>query len=226
VCNSVGKTVLVAQCKGDRVVEIGCVELVNLVPTGETFHVYIDPERDMPDEAFRVHGLSGEFLKGKPRFADIAGAFLAFIGDAPLVAHNAAFDFGFINAELRLAGLEPLGADRIVDSLTIARRRFPGAAASLDALCQRFSIDTGRRTKHGALLDAELLAEVYAELVGARQGALLLEVAAVAGVVATVSARVTPLAPLITVQELEAHSQFIGTMGEKAIWRKYLGQEE
>ena len=157
---------------GHRIVEIGCVELHRHIATGETFHCYLDPERDMPDEAFRVHGLSMAFLADKPKFADVADTFLAFLGDAPLVIHNAAFDMGFINAELRRLDRSPVPADRAIDTVALARRRFPGAQASLDALCRRFDIDLSARTKHGALLDAELLADVYLELSGGRQPAL------------------------------------------------------
>ena len=154
---------------GHRIVEIGCVEILNTIPTGQTFHFYLDPERDMPEEAFRVHGLSTEFLTGKPKFAEIAEKFLAFVGDAMLVAHNAEFDLRFVNAELAALGHPLLGSDRIVDTLALARRRHPGAPNSLDALCLRYGIDTSRRTKHGALLDSEILAEVYAELTGGRR---------------------------------------------------------
>ena len=154
---------------GDRVVEIGCVELIDFVPTGENFHVYLNPERDMPDAAFRVHGLSNEFLRDKPRFIDVADDFESFIGDAKLVAHNASFDLGFLNAELSRIGRAEIVSERIIDTLIIARRKFPFGPNNLDALCQRLQIDNSRRTKHGALLDAEILAEVYVELLGGRQ---------------------------------------------------------
>ena len=157
---------------GDRLVEIGCLELVNHIPTGNHFHVYINPERPMSEDAFRVHGLGDDFLADKPLFAAIADDFLAFIADAPLVIHNAAFDIGFINAELARIEREPLPLERAIDTVRIARTKFPGAQASLDALCKRFNIDNSSRTKHGALLDAELLAEVYLELVGGRQQGL------------------------------------------------------
>ena len=154
---------------GDRLIEIGCVELINHIATGKTYHQYINPERDMPSGAFAVHGLSSEFLRDYPVFADIVDAFLDFISDDPLIIHNAKFDMGFINAELgRLTrGLLPMSQS--LDTVAIARRRFPGAPVSLDALCRRFDIDNSSRTKHGALLDAELLAEVYLELCGGRQ---------------------------------------------------------
>ncbi len=154
---------------GDRLVEIGCVELDNHLPTGRTYHQYVNPERDMPDEAFRVHGLSEAFLAKHPVFADIADAFLEFIGDADLVIHNASFDLGFINVELQRLGRASVENRRGIDTVQIARGKYPGAQASLDALCRRFEIDLSARTKHGALLDAELLADVYLELVGGRQ---------------------------------------------------------
>jgi len=154
---------------GHRVVEIGCIELFNHVPTGETYHQYVNPERDIPAEAERVHGLSEDFLSGHPVFAEIAGDFIAFVGDAPLVIHNAAFDMGFINAELALAGMPEIDRERAIDTVSMARRKFPGAQASLDALCRRFGIDLSERSLHGALLDAQLLAAVYLELLGGRQ---------------------------------------------------------
>lgn len=154
---------------GDRLVEIGCVELIGRIPSGNTFHCYYNPERDMPLEAERVHGLSSTFLADKPVFADGADELLAFIGDAPLIAHNASFDFGFLNAELERAGHAPVSLDRMVDTLAIARKAHPGAKLSLDALCTRYGIDRSHRTKHGALLDAELLTQLYIELTGGRQ---------------------------------------------------------
>tara|TARA_Y100001934_G_scaffold75425_1_gene93715 strand:+ start:43354 stop:44031 length:678 start_codon:yes stop_codon:yes gene_type:complete len=154
---------------GDRLVEIGCVELDNHLPTGRTYHQYVNPERDMPDEAFRVHGLSEAFLAKHPVFSDIADSFLEFIGDADLVIHNASFDLGFINAELLRLGRAPVESRRAIDTVQVARGKYPGAQASLDALCRRFEIDLSARTKHGALLDAELLADVYLELIGGRQ---------------------------------------------------------
>ncbi|MBO90101.1 MAG: DNA polymerase III subunit epsilon [Rickettsiales bacterium] len=154
---------------GDRIVEIGCVELDNHLPTGRTYHQYVNPERDMPDDAFRVHGLSEAFLAKHPVFSDIADLFLEFIGDADLVIHNASFDLGFINAELLRLGRAPVDSRRAIDTVQVARGKYPGAQASLDALCRRFEIDLSARTKHGALLDAELLADVYLELIGGRQ---------------------------------------------------------
>lgn len=159
---------------GHRLVEIGCVELENHIRTGNHFHSYLNPERDMPREAEAIHGLSGEFLRDKPLFRDVAASFLSFIGDAPLIIHNAAFDMKFINAELNAVGLPLIPMSRTVDTVIMARKMFPGQPASLDALCKRFAIDLSSRTKHGALLDSELLAEVYLELCGGRQAAMLL----------------------------------------------------
>ena len=153
--------------RGDRLVEVGCIELVNRMPTGQTFHRYINPQRDMPLEAFNVHGLSAEFLSDKPLFADIVDDFMDFIGDAPLVIHNASFDVGFLNAELDRASRTLIARDRLIDTLLLARRKHPGVSNRLDDLCSRYAIDNSRREKHGALLDAELLAEVYIELTGA-----------------------------------------------------------
>ncbi|MGN3974663.1 DNA polymerase III subunit epsilon [Tsuneonella sp. SYSU-LHT278] len=154
---------------GDRMVEIGCVELVNRVPTGATYHAYFNPDRDMPEQAEAVHGLSAAFLSDKPRFRDKCDELLSFIADSPLVAHNAGFDFAFLNAELDLCGLEAVCTTRMVDTVALAKRRHPGAKLSLDALCTRYGIDRSHRVKHGALLDAELLAQVYVELTGGRQ---------------------------------------------------------
>ena len=154
---------------GDRVVEIGCIEMVNRCPTGETFHAYFHPDRDMPAAAEAVHGLSITFLSDKPRFGERAHELLEFLGDSMLVAHNAGFDFGFVNSELEMCGLPPLGRERMIDTVQLARVRHPGSKLSLDALCSRYGIDRSHRTRHGALLDAELLAQVYVELTGGRQ---------------------------------------------------------
>ncbi len=154
---------------GHRIVEIGCVEMEGYVRTGRVYHAYLNPQRDMPEEAERVHGLSAAFLADKPLFKDKAQEFLEFVGDAPLVAHNAGFDMKFINHELKVAGFSAFASNRAIDTLQIARRKYPGQPASLDALCRRFEIDLSVRTKHGALLDAELLADVYLELMGGRQ---------------------------------------------------------
>lgn len=218
---------------GDRIVEIGGVELFNHLPTGRTFHQYINPERDMPQSAFEVHGLSSEFLSDKPVFAAVGRAFLDFVGEAKLVIHNASFDMKFLNWELKAMGLRELPWEQAVDTLAIARRRFPGSPASLDALCRRFGIDNSRREKHGALLDSEILAEVYLELVGGRQPDLVL---APSGEQKAISAdgtlaggdwrprpRPVPLPPRITAAELAAHEAFVAKLGEAAIWRKRLG---
>ena len=154
---------------GDRMVEIGCVEMIGRVETGRSYHAYYNPERDMPAAAEAVHGLSASFLSGKPLFADTFGELLEFLGDAPLVAHNASFDFGFLNSELVRIGREPVSMDRMIDTVAIARKKHPGAKLSLDALCSRYGVDRSHRVKHGALLDAELLAQVYVELTGGRQ---------------------------------------------------------
>lgn len=213
--------------RGDRLVEIGCVEMLNRMPTGQTYHVYINPERDMPAEAFAVHGLSAEFLSTKPLFHEVVDGFLEFIGDAPLVIHNASFDISFINAELDKIKRAAIPRDRLVDTLLLARRKHPGVSNRLDDLCSRYSIDNSRRTKHGALLDAELLAEVYVDLVGARQSQLLL---ASEGEDIRINAagdtprrqRTVPLAPRVSEAEREAHRAFIATLGEKAIWNEFL----
>lgn len=210
--------------QGHKIVEIGAVELLNAFPTGHTFHVYLHPERDMPEEAFRVHGISLEFLTGRPLFAEIGGAFMDFLGGAKIVAHNAEFDVRFINAELARIGAALIGADRVVDTLALARRKFPGASNSLDALCARFGVDASRRTKHGALLDAEILAEVYAELCGGRQATLIFGVGLAASKQARealLTRRLEPLAPLLRPCELSAHKTFVSSLGEKALWLAY-----
>jgi DNA polymerase III subunit epsilon len=212
--------------QGHRVVEIGCVELVNRIPSGQTFHAYFNPERDVPAEAFAIHGLSTEFLKDKPLFAHAVDDFLTFLGDAPLVIHNAAFDIGFLNAELERLGRPAITRERMVDTLLIARRKHAGASNRLDDLCARYSIDNSRRTKHGALLDAELLAEVYVELIGARQAQLVLAQSTgprqAPGAPIIVRRRSLPLAPRISEEERAEHRRFVATLGEAAIWREYL----
>jgi DNA polymerase III subunit epsilon len=212
--------------KGDRLVEIGCIEMVNRFATGRTFHRYINPERDMPQEAFAVHGLSSEFLREKPLFAAIADELIDFIGDAALVAHNATFDLSFLNAELERIKQAVIPRDRLVDTLLLARRKYPGGSNRLDDLCVRFGIDNSRRTKHGALLDAELLAEVYVELVEARQAQLGLVAAPASKAAASSSAiavrvRPDPLPPRVSDAERAAHSALVTTLGEKAIWNDY-----
>jgi DNA polymerase-3 subunit epsilon len=211
--------------QGHRVVEVGCVELVNRFPTGKTFHVYINPERDMPDEAFAVHGLSSEFLKDKVLFGDVAEELETFLADAALVIHNAAFDLGFLNAELERAGRKPLGRERLVDTLLLARRRHPGGPNRLDDLCARYGIDNSRRSKHGALLDAEILAEVYLELIGARQAQLGLGESAAANAAAHLAAtiarqRPVPLVPRLADAERIAHTAFVASL-PNAIWLDY-----
>jgi DNA polymerase III subunit epsilon len=212
--------------QGHRMVEIGCIELVNRFPTGRVFHRYFNPERDMPAEAFAVHGLSVEFLKDKPRFAEVADELAAFIEDAALVAHNALFDLSFLNAEFELCAKQAVARDRLVDTLMLARRRHPAGPNRLDDLCSRYGVDNSRRTKHGALLDAELLAEVYIELIGGRQASLILvdtgrtQTASRKRNVAA-QRRPIPIAPRVSEPELQAHAQFIARMGDKAIWLDY-----
>lgn len=210
--------------EGDRIVEIGCIELVNHLPTGRHFHAYVNPERAMDAAAFRVHGISGEMLADKPVFADIAEPFLEFIGDAPLVIHNAAFDIGFLDMELARIGRPKLGLSRGIDTVAIARQKFPGAQASLDALCKRFNIDDSVRSKHGALVDAGLLAQVYLELVGGRQQGLGLAgdpAEAMQPVLAAAprgpARPIRPHAP--TADELAAHAAFVAKLKEP-IWTR------
>jgi DNA polymerase III subunit epsilon len=214
--------------RGDRLVEIGCVEIYNRMPTGQTFHIYFNPERDMPAEAFAVHGLSSEFLADKPFFAEKVDDFLEFIGDAPLVIHNASFDIGFINAELDRVKKPPIPRDRLVDTLLLARRKHPGVSNRLDDLCSRYAIDNSRRTKHGALLDSELLAEVYIDLIGARQSQLILasespEIRTGMSGEMPRRQRLVPLDPRITEADREAHRTFVATLGDKPIWTEFLG---
>jgi DNA polymerase-3 subunit epsilon len=210
---------------GDRVVEIGAVELMNHVATGRIFHVYINPQRPMNPEAEAVHGLSDAFLADKPVFAAIAEDFEAFVGDDRLVIHNAPFDMGFLNAERGRLGKPAWPMNKALDTIAIARRRFPGAQANLDALCRRFGVDNSGREKHGALLDAELLAEVYLELIGGRQPDFGLSTAS-GGLVAsayTPPPRPRPLPSLRTEAEAEAHAAFVASLGDGALWRKFEG---
>jgi len=212
--------------RGDRLVEIGCIELFNHMPTGQTFHRHLNPEREMSAEAYEVHGLSTEFLADKPLFAAVADEFLAFIGDAPLIIHNASFDAAFINAELERAGRAPVNRERLVDTLLLARRKHPGVSNRLDDLCSRYAIDNSHRSKHGALLDAELLAEVYIDLIGARQSQLLLGTTAAARVDGRADAprrqRPVPLAPRLSEAARAAHRAFVETL-VKPIWQTYFG---
>lgn len=216
--------------KDDRIVEIGALELLNHLPTGNTFHVYINPGRFMPTEAFEVHGLGDDFLRDKPKFAEIAQGFLDFIGqDSKLVIHNASFDMKFLNAELKRAGHPVLPWGRALDTLAIAREKFPGSPASLDALCRRFGVDNSNRELHGALLDSELLAEVYLELIGGRQPDLVLDQPAENRAVNTsgqpiaqkANARPSPLLPRLTKEEAAAHAEFLTRLGDDSIWSRY-----
>ena len=215
--------------RGDRIVEIGCLELVNRLPSGETFHVYINPERTMSPEAEAVHGISDAFLADKPKFADIVEGFLEFVGSDPLVIHNAAFDMKFLNAELGHVGRGPLETNPVIDTLALARKRFPGAPASLDALCRRFGVDNSGRVHHGALLDSELLADVYLELSGGRQPGLVFQ----ADAARATDARTTPDADLLrqpqqrrpallparlSEDERIAHRAFLEDLPQNAIW--------
>jgi len=219
--------------KGDRLIEIGCVEMVNRFVTGVNFHCYLNPDRAVHPDAFNVHGLSDAFLADKPRFGEKADEFLAFIGDDPLIIHNASFDIGFLNMELSRLKKPILQPDRVIDTLTLARRRHPGAQNSLDALCSRYGIDRSRRVKHGALLDSELLAEVYAELTGGKQSSLGLSTHATRASEALDIAESglclrkfeTQLSRL-TEEERDAHRAFIGEMGDKALWNAYFTKEE
>ncbi|MEX6508328.1 DNA polymerase III subunit epsilon [Jiella sp. M17.18] len=213
----------------ERVIEIGGVELWNHIPTGKTYHVFIRPAgRKVDPAAFDVHGISDEFLADKPLFSEIADEFLAFFSGARLIAHNAAFDIQFLNAELSRIGQPPIDPGLVVDTLPMARRKFPMAPATLDALCSRFSIDTSRRDKHGALLDSELLAHVYIELIGGRQAALGLSVETGGGreggegEAVRVGPRPVPLPPRLTQSEIAAHRAFVETLGEDAVWWRYL----
>ena len=225
---------------GDRIVEIGCLELFNHMPTGKTYHQYINPERDMPDEAFGVHGIGPDLLiqprpaakgevtlKDKPVFKSVGQAFVDFIGDAKLVIHNASFDMKFLNAELKWMGLPAIPWEQATDTLAIARKKFPGSPASLDALCRRFGIDNTSRTLHGALLDSEILAEVYLELIGGRQPDLVLAAGSGSD---TPGARTEawrpqprpqPLPPRISQKEAAAHDAFVEKLGDGALWKKF-----
>src|SRR5262245_23599324 len=213
--------------KGHRIVELGAIELVNHIPSGRTFHAYIDPEREIPSDAEAIHGLTAQFLKGKPLFSAIAGDFLAFIGDASLVIHNAAFDVGFLNAEFLRLNLPALLPERVVDTLMLARQKRPMGPNSLDALCKRYGIDNSKRDKHGALLDSELLADVYLELVGGRQAALSLSAISITSrtvimPLGIVRQRPVPLANRLTEIEIVAHQALIAELGEKALWNELL----
>lgn len=214
--------------RGDRIVEIGAVELWNHLPSGKTYHQYINPERPMPQEAFNVHGLGDDFLRDKPVFSKIGKDFLDFVGDAKLVIHNAAFDMKFLNAELRWMSLPTLPWEQAIDTLAMARQKFPGSPATLDALCRRFGIDNSARTLHGALLDSEILAEVYLELIGGRQPDFGLSTSAGTGRGNGPAEpgwrpkpRPTPLPSRLTEKEAAAHAAFVEAMGDGALWKKF-----
>jgi DNA polymerase-3 subunit epsilon len=204
-------------------VEIGCLELMDHVPTGETYHVYVNPQRDVPKGAVDVHGLTQERLSREPLFAEIAEGFLDFIGGDPLVIHNAGFDVPFLNAELDRIGKQPITFDRVVDTLLIARQKHPGASNRLDDLCNRYRIDNSKRTLHGALLDSELLAEVYLEMIGGRQSSLSLESVRQRAVRhPDRPARKRSIRPLtLTAEERERHADFVETLGMNALWNRY-----
>ena len=211
---------------GDRLVEIGCVELINHIPSGRNHHVYINPQRSMPEEAFRVHGLSEEFLSDKPLFAAVASDFRKFIGDSTLIIHNAPFDMGFLNAELGKLGQAPL-SNVVIDTVMLARQKHPGARVSLDALCKHYGIDNSGRTLHGALLDSEILAEVYLELIGGKQVSLALiaedqQSGADAIATRTIAARRPVALPSrLTAAELAAHEKLVASLGDGSIWAQY-----
>jgi DNA polymerase-3 subunit epsilon len=221
------ETTGLSPAEGHRLVEIGCVEIVHQIPTGVVYHTLINPERDVPEDAFRVHGHSTEILAKERVFAAVAPEFLAFIGDDPLVIHNAEFDMRFINAELTRLGHAPIAISRVVDTLAIARRRHPGAPNNLDALCDRYRIDRTKRIKHGALLDAEILVEVYGELLGGRQRSLVFAAprtetrARALGFTRPIS-RSREIAALITEAEIAAHTTHVATLGENALWLRYM----
>ncbi len=219
--------------KGDRLIEIGCIELVNRIPTGKEFHRYINPERTVPAEAEAVHGLSTQFLLDKPLFAEVAQEFIDFIAGDTLVAHNAVFDVGFLNAEFERLKGPVISMSRVVDTLQLARRKHPAGPNSLDALCKRYGIDNSKRIKHGALMDSLLLAEVYVELLGERQASLVLAgdrggttAGARNGTVSVRGPRPTPLPARLTEDLIAAHRAFVETLGPKALWKRYFAPDE
>ncbi len=217
---------------GDRIVEIGCIELVNHIPSGRVFHRYVNPERPMSIDAARVHGLDDAFLRDKPRFAEIADELVSFLGDAILVAHNAEFDTGFLNAEFARCERSAISSDRVIDTLMLARRKHPMGPNSLDALCARYFVDSSRRTRHGAILDAELLSEVYIELIGGRQAALMLgeepgpPTVTVARHGPAVRPRPVPRVFVVSAEEMEAHRNAVLRIGDGAIWLRYLDDDK
>jgi DNA polymerase III subunit epsilon len=214
---------------GHRVIELACVELINFIPTGAYWHWYFNPQRDVPKAATDVHGLTAQFLADKPLIGDVAQEILDALGDARLIIHNAPFDMGFLNHEFGRLGLPPLDMERVTDTLALARRKHPGSPNNLDALCRRYGIDNGARTKHGALLDSELLADVYLRLIGAEQAGLDLATQATttaAEAESAVQVRPKPLPPLISPEEEAAHTAFVTSFGEKGIWNRYLKKNE
>ncbi len=217
--------------RGDRLIEIGCIELINRIPTGREYHCFINPERDVPAEAERVHGISTDFLKDKPKFAQVARDFMDFIAGDALVIHNAQFDIGFLNFELGRLSLGPIAMDRVTCTLQLAKRRHPAGPNNLDALCKRYGIDNTKRTKHGALVDSLLLAEVYIELLGVRQAAFVELTAGPAGAAGgEISAmqrgnalrRPQPLPSRLSSALEQAHAEFVASLGEKAVWNRFL----
>jgi DNA polymerase III subunit epsilon len=211
-----------------RIIELACVELINYIPTGASWHWYFNPERDVPKSATEVHGLTQAFLADKPLFGAAAADIVAVLEDTRLIIHNAAFDVGFLNAEFARLGLPPIGMDRVTDTLALARRKHPGSPNNLDALCRRYGIDNSKREKHGALLDSELLADVYLRLIGAEQAGLNLMTHSATGQAeaeAAVQVRLKPLPPRITAEEEAAHAAFVASLGAKAIWARYASAE-
>ena len=211
--------------KGDRVVEIGCVELINHVPTNNTFQVYLNPEREMDEGAQRIHGLTNEFLQDKPKFEEIANDFISYIGDSKIIAHNASFDINFLNSELSRSNKTNISQERVIDTLKIARKKYPGARNSLDALCKRFFVDNSNRKLHGALLDSELLAEVYLELIGGKEPDLALseEIGTHKpieedSIIKTTKKRENELKPRLTKEDQNRHKEFIDTLKVKSVW--------
>jgi DNA polymerase-3 subunit epsilon len=215
--------------KGDRLIEVGCVELLNHIPTGRTYHAYINPRRAVSSEAVQVHGLTDEFLREKPCFEEVVEEFWEFLGDSMLIAHNASFDRAFVNMELGLCNRATIEERRFVDTLMLARRRHPNGPNGLDALCARYGIDNSARLKHGALLDAEILAEVYLELLGGRQATFALSAAPLATVAATIARRSlqrpNPLPPRLTAEAETAHRDFVKGLGASPLWLRYFAPE-
>ena len=216
--------------RGDRLIEIGCVELFDRVPTGKEYHCFIQPDRVVPPDAVAIHGITDAMLVGKPRFSEVADAFVAFIADTPLVIHNASFDVGFLNAELERAGKPVILMSRVVDTLQLARRKHPAGPNSLDALCRRYGIDNSKRDKHGAIVDSLLLAQVYIEMLGERQASLLLASkgqaaarAKVGGRKIAAKVRPEPLPTRLSEADVARHGKFVETLGEKAAWKKFSG---